>query len=75
MTTTKKVKAWAVVLKCDDWFLPDVSHPDIGDVYHVNTNEADAKRFVKKMKCRDWKAIPCTISFLLPAKKKVNKTI
>lgn len=58
----KIVKAHAVVMR-NDGFLPDLHHPDVGNIYHITSDKKSAHDFVGKIKGGEWVAVPCTITY------------
>lgn len=65
----KTIKAWAVVMR-DDGFLPDLHHPNVGNLYHICSDRISAHDFVRKAEGTDWVAVECTITYTLPTKPK-----
>lgn len=62
----KKIIGWAVV--DDDGDIPDLTHPNIGAFYHINSKKGSADTFIKTMEKNGapkgfYKVVKCEIIY------------
>ena len=72
---TKKIKAWAVTLKIDDFFIPDFSvEGKFKNVLQIHSKKESANELTRKLNLiareDDWQTVPCIITYNLPLIKK-----